>query len=324
MTLFLEDRGTMATASHTALRADGRAATATARGLLVALLLVGCGEGQARESGAGEAAEDVVRAEVVATSEDSLRVAETFVWAAKTRADTLPFGDLVVAVGRRFLGAPYVAGSLDPAGPERLVVNLRAFDCVTFVESSLALARAIREGAAPDDFGAFVRQLARIRYRDGGHGYTDRLHYFSEWIAANTARGIVEDVTHELGGHVDARPIDFMTTHSGSYPQLADAGNLEAVRGVERRLNTTLRYRLDEDEIAGAADGIRSGDVIAATSTVRGLDIAHTGLAILVDGRVHLMHAPLAGGVVEISEAPLSERIQRIGGQDGVMVARPR
>ena len=38
---------------------------------------------------------------------------------------------------------------------------------------------------------------------------------------------------------------------------------------------------------------------------------------------MHLLHAPLAGGVVQISEAPLAERIQRIGGQDGVMVARP-
>ena len=75
--------------------------------------------------------------------------------------------------------------------------------------------------------------------------------------------------------------------------------------------------------IAGVEDRIQDGDIIAATSTVAGLDIAHTGIALWRDGRLHLLHAPLAGGVVQISELSLAERIQRIGGQDGVMVARP-
>ncbi|MCH7857652.1 MAG: DUF1460 domain-containing protein, partial [Gemmatimonadetes bacterium] len=75
--------------------------------------------------------------------------------------------------------------------------------------------------------------------------------------------------------------------------------------------------------IALVEDRIQDGDIIAATSTVAGLDIAHTGIALWKDGRLHLLHAPLAGGVVQISEVPLAERIQRIAGQDGVMVARP-
>ena len=54
-----------------------------------------------------------------------------------------------------------------------------------------------------------------------------------------------------------------------------------------------------------------------------GLDIAHTGLALWVDGKLHLMHAPLVGTVVEISKLPLADRIQGIEGQDGIMVARP-
>jgi hypothetical protein len=71
------------------------------------------------------------------------------------------------------------------------------------------------------------------------------------------------------------------------------------------------------------ADRIRNGDVIALTSTVRGLDIAHTGFALWVDGRLHLMHAPLVGRSLEISERPLAQRILGISGQDGMMVARP-
>ena len=54
-----------------------------------------------------------------------------------------------------------------------------------------------------------------------------------------------------------------------------------------------------------------------------GLDIAHTGIALWRDGQLHLLHAPLVGGVVQVSEVSLANRIQRIGGQDGIMVARP-
>ena len=55
-----------------------------------------------------------------------------------------------------------------------------------------------------------------------------------------------------------------------------------------------------------------------------GLDIAHTGIALWVNGKLHLMHAPLVGSVVEISAEPLADRIVRIAGQDGITVARPQ
>lgn len=262
---------------------------------------------------------------VVDTPEDSTIFARTIERARSEHADTLPLGDLVVWLGRQFLGAPYIAGSLDPPGPERLIINLRQFDCVTYVESVLALARSIRAGAGPDDYRTFASELLRIRYRDAAApDYTERLHYFSDWIAANAAEGLVEDITDDLGGGVDGRAITFMSRHPESYRQLADSATLRAIRVREELLTSRVRHRIGEDSIAGVADGIRAGDVIAATSTVPGLDIAHTGLAVRVDGRLHLMHAPLAGGVVEISEEPLADRIRRIGGQDGIMVARPR
>ncbi len=263
--------------------------------------------------------------DVDVSGQDTAVFRTTLSWASEQRLDTLAFGDLIVAVGRRFLGAPYVAGSLDPPGPERIIINLRAFDCVTYVESVLALSRVIRDGGGPDDFDRFVREIARLRYRDGETpAYVNRLHYFSEWISANAAKGLVEDVTAGLGGARDTRPIGFMSANAPSYPQLSDASHLEAIKKTEAALNAAARYRIAEGEIAKSADGIRDGDVIAATSAIAGLDIAHTGIAVRIDGRVHLMHAPLAGGVVEISERPLAERIPRLAGQDGIMVARPR
>src|SRR5690606_11954661 len=146
---------------------------------------------------------------------------------------------------------------------------------------------------------------------------------FSDWIEDAERKGFVKDITRELGGVPDDEPIDFISRNADAYPQLEDSANLEAIRAIERRLSARPRYYIPEDRIAEVAPMIRNGDIIAATSSVRGLDVAHTGIAIWLDGRLHLMHAPLVGKDVEISEFPLAERIRSIQGQDGIMVARP-
>ncbi|MEX2467351.1 MAG: N-acetylmuramoyl-L-alanine amidase-like domain-containing protein [Gemmatimonadota bacterium] len=252
-------------------------------------------------------------------------------WGQVAQIDTLEFGDAVAAVGRRFVGTAYVPGTLEVEGPERVVVSFQGLDCVTFVENALALTRFIRADGArqlPDRPGAEARYeslLAEYRYRSGRlDGYASRLHYFSEWLSDNARRGLLTDLGPTLGAVPDPEAIDFMSSHPDAYPQLADPANLERIRAAERRLNAMERRYMPEDRIAEVADLIRDGDVIAATSTVPGLDIAHTGLALWVDGALHLLHAPLVGEAVEISELPLADRIVRIESQDGIMVARPQ
>lgn len=247
---------------------------------------------------------------------------ETLQAARAARLDTAEIGNIIVALGRRFVGEPYVPGTLEVPGPEQLVVNLRVFDCVTYVESMLVLARMVRAGRS--DMDAFRAELARLRYRNGViDGYPSRLHYFSEWFADAERKGFVQDITRELGGVPIDEPINFMTSNAEAYPQLEDSANLEAMRDIERRLSAETRYFIPQDRIAQVAPMIRNGDIIAATSSIHGLDVAHTGIAIWIDGRLHLMHAPLVGKDVEISERPLAERILSIQGQDGIMVARP-
>ncbi len=280
---------------------------------------------------------------------------EHFTWAATQPPGTFPrFGDLVARIGERFVGTPYQPHTLELAGPERLVINLEALDCVTFVENVLVLARLAwsessdladpdgngaadvrrAESAAsgrsallddPDAFQAAYRdQLTQIRYRSGVlEGYASRLHYFAEWIADNEASGLVDAISRELGGVADPSPIDFMSTHPDAYCQLADQATLVEIARMEARLGEVERYYIPAGEIHAAAAGIHDGDLIAATSTVAGLDIAHTGIALWQDGVLRLMHAPLVGSHVQISDESLAERIRRIGGQDGIMVARP-
>lgn len=246
-----------------------------------------------------------------------------------TQADTLPMGELMTAVGRSLVGTPYEPRTLEVEGPERLVVNLRALDCVTFVESVFAISVLVKTGAIGrmDDRGGvegeFERAVRAVRYRNNEiDGYPSRLHYFSEWIGDGEAKALMVDMTAQLGGVPDEDAIDFMSTHPEAYRQLADPAVLEEIVEIERRLAERVRYMIPEDEIAAAASGIQNGDIIAVTSTVDGLDIAHTGLAIWVDGALHLMHAPLVGDSVQISERTLAERIVSIDGQDGIMVAR--
>jgi hypothetical protein len=243
-------------------------------------------------------------------------------WAFSERLDTLPLGDIVARLGRTFVGTTYTPGVLEAEGPEHLVINLRELDCVTYVENVLAMARLIK--ARSVDFGTYQAQLVRIRYRNGVlNGYPSRLHYFSDWIHDNGAKGVVRDVTRELGGTRHGERINFMSAHPSSYRQLAEASNLEGIKRAELEINRRQRYYIPQDRIAQVEDQIRDGDIIAMTSTVRGLDIVHTGIAVRIDGRVHLMHAPLVGKSVEISELPLAERVRGIESQNGIMVARP-
>jgi hypothetical protein len=242
-------------------------------------------------------------------------------------------GDAVAAIGRTFVGTPYVPNTLDPPGPERLVIGFRGLDCVTFVENVVALARFVREPDAAELLGRrdeaerrYEEILTRIRYRGGEmQGYASRLHYFSDWIADGEAKGLLRDVTRELGGVRDTSRVHFMSTHREAYRQLReDPAALAEVRRVEERLGASLRWWIPEDALEAAAAGIRDGDVIAMTSTTAGLDIAHTGLALWVEGSLRLMHAPLVGDSVEVSAEALPARVRRIRGQDGIVVARPR
>lgn len=253
---------------------------------------------------------------------DSVIFVRTIDRAYAERMDTLPVGEIIVRVGEWFVGTVYTPGTLEQPGNERLVINLREFDCVTFVENMLAFGRTIRAGKK--DFASFKNEILSYRYRDGLlAGYPSRLHYFSEWISNNAEKGIVENITPSLGV-VDPEPIDFMTGHRNSYRALSDDSTFAAIAAIEQRLSSVPRYVLPAAQIRAKEKRVHNGDVIAAASSVKGLDVAHTGIAIWKNGRLHLMHAPLVGDSVEISEPPLADRILEIPRQDGIMVARPR
>ncbi|MCG8467425.1 MAG: DUF1460 domain-containing protein [Gemmatimonadetes bacterium] len=283
-------------------------------------------------AGPGSTAPGEARADRSWTAEDWDVFADKVRFATRPEIVSLPLGDAIAELALSFIGTPYVPGTLETEGAERLVIDFRGLDCVTFVENVLAITRFARtEGRglledAPAAEARYERILTAIRYRDGTlDGYPSRLHYFSEWLDDNARRGLIEVVTRDLEPSTDEEPITFMTSHPDAYRQLSDPDVLAAIEDMEARLNRDpARPFVPQDRIADIAARIESGDVIAATSALTGLDVAHTGFAVWRAGELHLVHAPLVGRAVELSERPLADRIRSIDSQDGIMVARPR
>ena len=106
----------------------------------------------------------------------------------------LPRGtNLQLFFARKFLGLPYVAHTLEINDDERLVVNTRQLDCTTLVENVTALTLCAQRGQYT--WRDYLRTLTAMRYRNGKiTDYTSRIHYFTEWITANTKEGIVTEI----------------------------------------------------------------------------------------------------------------------------------
>jgi hypothetical protein len=235
----------------------------------------------------------------------------------------------VAQVAHAFVGRPYLEASLEAlpsrvGAPEPLICRLDAFDCVTLVENSVAIARAVSL-ATPASYSTYRAQLESLRYRGGVRGdYSTRLHYFSDWVADNERRGNVKDLTPSLGGQADRRPITFMTAHRGSYRKLGDDQTFKEIQAVEASLARTPRYVLPNAKVAGILPLLQSGDIIAFATDIEGLDVVHTGLIYRQpNGAVHLLHAPEPGQKVTVSTKPLVEYLTLFPRHVGVIIARP-
>jgi hypothetical protein len=235
-------------------------------------------------------------------------------------------------VGELAAGTPYEAFTLEayfhpggaPPSEEPLILSLTRFDCVTLVEACLAVARLAGD-EGPPTWEGLGREVERMRYRGGERrSYTSRLHYFSEWIADGERRGLVKDLGAGLGAVEDTRPLRFMTGHRSSYPALADDGVFREIAAVERERDGHPRRVIPTERIPAVAGRIETGDVLAFATAIPGLDVSHAAFAYRdTRGILRVLHAPLSGGVVEVTRATLPEYVGAIRRATGILVARP-
>ena len=205
-------------------------------------------------------------------------------------------GSRIDALSRRFLGRSYkpnpLIGSANTA--EVFTASLDGFDCVTYIETVVALARA----SNVDDFTEWLR---KIRYEQGRIQWKRRNHYMTLWIRNNVRTGIIRPAS------MPAVPIHSRERVLNVVPGLA--AQRTHVKCVPKPAAPRLQPHL------------QSGDLIFFVSTRRNLDVFHAGIIVRDGKRVIMRHASRSQGLVveqELSEFLKANRMA------GVIVVRPQ
>lgn len=233
----------------------------------------------------------------------------------------LSIDELVVMVGKYFSGTPYVANTIETEGKEALVVNLRQFDCFTFVENCVVLAQLIEAGKST--FEAFVTHMKRIRYRKGLlKGYSSRLHYFSDWVHDNEKKGVVKDITGKIGGKPFLKEVHFMTRHSENYPALKVNESYHEMLAVEKRLSGQSRHVILKAGFEQIEGRIKDGNLIGITTDIDGLDVTHVGFAVWVKNHVYLLHASEKEKKVVVSKNTLNDYLLGKETMSGILIGQ--
>jgi cell wall-associated NlpC family hydrolase len=205
-------------------------------------------------------------------------------------------GCRIEVLSRQFLGQPYqinpMIGSAET--PETFVASLDTFDCVTYVETVLALSLA----ATPDQFTEWLR---KIRYEGGRIAWKRRNHYMTGWIRSNVRAGAV---------------------HRLALPNVPIVVKNRTLNGVPGLPASRVRFTcVPKPAIGRLMQRLETGDLIFFASTRKHLDVFHCGIIVRDHNRVLVRHASRSrGGVVEqdLNDFLKANRMA------GVIVARPK
>jgi cell wall-associated NlpC family hydrolase len=195
-----------------------------------------------------------------------------------------------------FLGHSYkpnpLVGSADT--PEVFTASFDGFDCVTYIETVVALTRA----SNADEFTDWLR---KIRYEQGRIQWDWRNHYMSLWIRNNVRNGILKPVSMP------------------SLPTVSRERVLNVIPGLDPQ-RTRLKC-IPKAAVPGLERHLQSGDLIFFASTRKNLDVFHAGI-IARDGKKVLMrHASRSQGSVVEQELSDFLKANRMA---GVIVVRPQ
>ena len=230
---------------------------------------------------------------------------------------------MIADIGCLFINKPYETGTLEGSGKEKLIVNISGFDCTTFVETVLALAKCAAAGKISRS--KFQKNLKLIRYRQGRiEGYSFRLHYFIDWLRDNEKKRNLIDISRQLDGKPHSKKINFMTAHRELYAALESRPQFRKILKVEKNLSRKVFHIIGKDMVSRQKTKIRNGDIIAFTTNQEGLDVAHVGFSIWQGKNLHLLHASSKEHGVVISKNTLMAYLKSSKKFTGIIVARPQ
>lgn len=243
---------------------------------------------------------------------------------------SLPIGERTAAVGRALVGTRYKSFTLEIDNHiEAPSVNMNGMDCWTFFEITLGFARMLDESTDDWTPGRLLHYVELDRYRGGEctGEYLSRLHYLEDWLFDNNQRGLVDDLTRQLGGVSVPHSAREMTVGWRHYRYLkANRRLLRPLAQMEARVSSHALYMIPKSRAAGIESRLRSGDIIGIISRDRSgmYSTSHVGLALRTNDGLHFMHAssPHNYGRVVV-DARLSSYLYRYGTDAGILVARP-
>ncbi len=208
-------------------------------------------------------------------------------------------------------GLPY---RLDPLGEGRgpdpdPPFRLDAFDCMTLVETAVALGSAATLDEAR-------RALDDVRYAGAPALATRNHEVLSQWIPANLARGWIAPLRSPPGEAGWPERIEAATYDDATWARLARSG--QALRGVPPALRPTGRFEVavvPPEAFAAAGPRLPDGTiafVVRADAPDRLTRVSHAGLVVVGPrGERLVRHASSTAGVARVIEEPLDRFVAR-------------
>ena len=203
-------------------------------------------------------------------------------------------GTRLERISAHLLGSPYLSNPLGggPRARESLVIRFDGFDCVTYVETVLAL----KDVRAAVEFSDALRQM---RYANGAVAWHSRNHYMLDWIRNNQRRGIVKNIT--IGPRTTTR-----------------TRRLSLIKELRAK---TLTFRVFPKQAQARIRRLaESGDIMLFASTRRDLDVFHMGFIIKRGDQLWLRHASRTAG--RVIDQPLADFLQAHR-MSGIILLRP-
>jgi hypothetical protein len=181
---------------------------------------------------------------------------------------------------------------------EDLVINPNELDCVTYVETVLALANS-------SQLNEFLTHIRNIRYSESQVDWLQRNHYMSNWIRNNSAKQYLDLIEPSPANAISVNKL------------------LNCVPDLPACSISEVMHICKTEQLDNLLHIYQDGDLIFFGSSKIDLDIFHMGFLFNTQTQSPtLRHASRTTGFV-VDEA-LTEFLIRAGGCSGVWIARPK
>ncbi|WON78020.1 DUF1460 domain-containing protein [Serratia sp. UGAL515B_01] len=212
-------------------------------------------------------------------------------------------GQTIDLLSQAFLDTPYIANRLigSSISQERLVIDLGALDCFTYMDYVEALRKAPRESE-------FITNVIQTRYVNSEIDFQHRKHFFTDW--AQKKHVIADDITAQISPHA-VTVVKHLNRKAGGDVYLP------GIPVVERNVTYIPSEFIDEKTLSQ----LQTGDYIGIYTQLSGLDVTHTGFFIMTANGPVLRHASSHKENMKVMDSGF---VNYVRNTPGIVVLRPR